>query len=124
MSGEVTLPYTTSNFFVARNASAQAILSGAPTVSGRFPQPRRESPTGPRFAPANIKPGGIVDQSSGATAPRRLTDEVTLLRAIPASFSGGNKRPACFLSELLLLAKQARIELATSPAFTETLCQK
>ncbi len=32
-----------------------------------------------------LKPGGIIEQSCGATAPRRVTDEVTLLRAIPAS---------------------------------------
>ena len=64
--------------------------------------------------------------------PRFFVREVSLHCAIPASCgtgipacplfsSGGNKRPAHFLSELLLLAKQARIELATSPAFTGVL---
>jgi hypothetical protein len=31
------------------------------------------------------KPGGIIEQSCGASAPHRVTDEVTLPRAIPAA---------------------------------------
>ncbi len=101
---------------------------------GGFPSPRREPPTGPRFAPAKSKPGGIVEQSSGATAPHRVSNEVTLLRAIPASwwhsnlgcaqpFPVGTIGSREYLSELLLLAKQARIELAASPVFTGALSQ-
>jgi hypothetical protein len=38
------------------------------------------------------KPGGIVEQSCGAAAPHRFTDEVSPLSAIPASLRGGNHR--------------------------------
>jgi hypothetical protein len=48
---EVTLPFTTSNFFAFRQ----------------------------------IRAGRKIEQSSVATAAHRLTDEVTLLRTIPAS---------------------------------------
>lgn len=43
------------------------------TAGGDFPQPRREPPAVPRFAPAKFEPGGIIEQSCGAAAPHRLT---------------------------------------------------
>jgi hypothetical protein len=43
-------------------------------------------------AARNFSPGGIVEQSCGAAAPHRFTDEVTPLIAIPASLRGGNHR--------------------------------
>src|SRR5580693_5041809 len=86
-AGEVTLSYTTSNFF----CSSTDFRLCSP--------PRREPPTGSQFAPdkfdrlcrggacpaqpLQIPPGGIIEQSCGASAPHRLTDEVTLPRAIP-----------------------------------------
>lgn len=48
-------------------------LVGVTTAGGDFPQPRREPPTVPRFAPAKFEPGGIIEQSCGAAAPHRLT---------------------------------------------------
>src|SRR5277367_2945341 len=91
-------------------------------ISSR-PHPRREPLTDQRFAPA-LKPGGITEQSCGATAPHRFTDEVTLLPTIPAAqpllavlvlLPMGTISTRCLFVELLLLSKQARIELATSP---------
>ena len=86
-----------------------------------FPRPRREPPTGTRFAPAKLKPGGIVDQSCGASAPHRVTDEVTLLRAIPATCPVGTIGTHSLL-ELLPLARQAGFETATSPIYGVLSC--
>jgi hypothetical protein len=95
-------------------------------------QPRREPPTGPRFAPANISPGGKSSRVAGPVAPHRVTDEVTLLCAIPA-FRGTVTLAVLFLlrreqsvrvnwSELLLLAKQAGFRFPqSSRAFARAL---
>jgi len=48
-------------------------LVSVTTAGGDFPQPRREPPAVPRFAPAKFEPGGIIEQSCGAAAPHRLT---------------------------------------------------
>src|SRR5262249_35096124 len=86
--GEVTLTFTTSNFF-----------------AGDLPAPARIT-RWPATRAGQISPGGIVDQSCGTTAPHRVTDEVTLLRAIPASRPVGTIGPRSWF-ELLPLARQA-----------------
>jgi hypothetical protein len=139
--GEVTLPYTTSNFF----------CSG--TDFSLCSPPRREPPTNSQFAPdksdrlcrggacpalrneASLElPRPILQSSAGrnswtelrSPSPTSCTNEVTLPRAIPASQQHSHSwlrsfyfrwelsvRVNCF--ELLLLAKQAGFEAATSP---------
>jgi hypothetical protein len=38
-----------------------------------------------------IRAGRKIEQSSGTTVPRRFTDEVTLLRTIPAGPNGNDR---------------------------------
>jgi len=102
-----------------------------------FSQPRREPPTGLRFAPAKLSPGGKSSRVAGVS-PRRLTDEVTLLCAIPAFrwtanclglagswpcffFSGGERLARVNWFELLSLTEQAGSKPQSSPAFARAL---
>jgi len=61
--GEVTLPYTASNFSVHRESYRRAISATAASKCHRLP--RREPPTGPRFAPAKTSPGGKSSRVAG-----------------------------------------------------------
>jgi len=67
-----------------------------------------------------IRAGRKIEQSSGATAPHRFTDEVTLLRTIPAIPMGttGSRLGLSYW----LLTKQAAFRGRISPAFAEALC--
>jgi hypothetical protein len=75
-----------------------------------FARPASFSPATARMAhrsairAGKFEPGGIIEQSCGAAAPHRFADEVTLLRAIPASSCGGNPRRGRFLSAALPLS--------------------
>ena len=89
----------------------------------RLRQPRREPPAGPRFAPAKFKPGGIIEQSTGAQGPRSLTRSNSPPHH-PGNFCGGNHRPrhlsAALSVELRQLTPPAGVEPATdvTRAFT------
>ncbi len=67
--------------------------------------------------------GRKIEQSSGTTVPRRFTDEVTLLRTIPA-FCGGNRRLGqCSAAELQQLSLLVGIEPTTDVTRTFTTPQ-
>ena len=89
----------------------------------RLRQPRREPPTGPRFAPANFKPGGKIEQGCGGSSPLLCERSIPALHH-PSVSCGGNKRPRCFAIalpfELQQLAPPAGVEPATdvTRAFT------
>jgi hypothetical protein len=77
------------------------------TVGARNPAafsvPRRESPTVQRFAPATSSREELSSRAAEQQPRIVLTDEVTLLRAIPASHCGGNQRQG-YLSDALPLS--------------------
>jgi hypothetical protein len=63
------------------------------SVCAHRPGANRQTTRSSRRTNPISSPGGIIEQSCGASAPHRVTDEVTLLRAIPASLCRGNQRP-------------------------------
>jgi hypothetical protein len=79
---------------------AESEVFAAPRL---FPRLRRESPTDQRFAPANSSREELSSRAAEQQPRIVLTDEVTLLRAIPASRCGGNQRQG-YLSDALPLS--------------------
>jgi hypothetical protein len=94
LTGEVTLPYATSNLFgVRRLIAAFAIYRISQTASAGVP-----------FRAPQIQPGGTMSTAAGLTAPHRFASKY-LCSHHPGISPGGNVRPACLLSELLPLGK-------------------
>jgi hypothetical protein len=62
-----------------------------------------------------------MSTAAGLTAPPIVVIEVSLLGTIPVFVPAGTSDLLICCFELLLLAEQARFELATSPAITGAL---
>jgi hypothetical protein len=105
VTGEVTLPCTTSNLFCL---SANSI--------NQRPVAQAFRPEALHSATTKFKPGGINGQSARLTAPLSIGVEVSLFRTIPVSFAAGtlgSRLPNALPAELRQLSLAAGFEPAT-----------